>query len=370
MMRTLSVVFAFAIAVGCGGSSNTITVNPGDSIQEAVNAAAPGSRIVVMPGQYVETHGGQAAVLVEKSLQLVAQSDGDNIVELLPGPGNTEGILVRGTADAFIENVLVDGFTIDGFSENGIWTYYVRDFEIRNNNVGNSDHVGIYPQLSADGLVRDNVAFGGRDSAMWLSGTESIRVIDNVVYGAPIGIQVNLSRDVEVDNVEAYDNVVGIAFNHPLSSGLDDVTIAPGWQNESVRLANSSAIDNNLPNPVSSGLIGNLPTGLGLLMAGADGSYVEDNTFQDNNYAGMVLIDWCLATGDTDPDCLPDGNTMVRNIVTGNGEDPPPHEFEALASDVIVLGAGVDNCMADNTFNTNVGADTIQQASCPPWDAD
>lgn len=321
-----------------------------------------------MPGEYVETHGGQAAVLVTKSLQLIGSREGGGAATILPGPGNTEGILVRGTADAFIEDVLIEGFTIDGFQENGIWTYYVRDFEIRNNNVGNADHVGIYPQLSAAGLVRDNTAFGGLDSAMWVSGSEDLRVIDNVVHSAPIGLQVNVSKGIDVARTTAYNNVVGVALNHHLTSGLGgDVGLGFGYLEEDVRFADSEVYDNNLPNPVSGGLIGGLPTGLGLLMAGADGSYVEDNSLIDNDYAGMVLIDYCIATGDSDPDCAPDDNTMVRNTITGNGTNPPDHQFEDLASDVIVLGAGTGNCMADNEYDTNVGAAEIEAESCAPY---
>ena len=368
MMRLmLALVLLSASACGGGGSSNTIVVQPGESIQAAVDAAAPGSRIEVMPGEYVENHGGQAAVLVEKSLQLIGNNEGGE-VKILPGPGNTEGIWVRGTADAFIEDVLIEGFTIDGFSKNGIWTFYVRDFEITNNNVGNSDHVGIYPQLSAQGLVSENTAFGGLDSAMWVSGSEDIRVIDNEVYAAPIGLQVNVSKNVEVDDITAYGNVTGIAFTHPLASGLgDNVDLAFGYRSESVRFANSEVYDNNLVNPVSSGSVGALPRGTGVLMAGHDRTYVEDNSLTGNDYGGLVLVDYCIATGETDEDCAPDGNTIVRNTITGNGTNPPPSDFQDLAADVIVVGAGTGNCMANNTYGTEVGAAGISAASCPPF---
>lgn len=369
----LMIGLVLLVAIGCSsdddsGSSDTITVRPGESIQAAVDAAPPGGRVEVMPGEYVETHGGQAAVLVEKSLQLIGLNE-DGEVKILPGPGNTEGIFVRGTADAFIEDILIEGFTVDGFSENGIWTFYTRNFEIRNNNVGNSDHVGIYPQLSAQGLVRDNTAFGGLDSAMWVSGSEDIRVIDNEVYGAPIGLQVNVSKNVEVERITASDNVVGIALTHPLASGLgENVDLAFGYRSESVRFADSEVFENNLPNPVSGGLVGQLPTGTGLLMAGHDRTYVEDSSFTDNDYAGLVLVDFCLVTGDTDEDCAPDDNTIVRNTITGNGTNPPDTPFGALASDVIVVaGEGTGNCMADNTYDTNVGADAIEAESCPPF---
>ncbi len=372
MMRLILVLVLLSVTSGCGdddsGSSGTITVRPGDSIQAAVDAAVPGSRVEVMPGEYVETHGGQAAVLVEKSLQLVGLNAGGE-VKILPGPGNTEGIYVRGTADAFIEDVLIEGFSVDGFSQNGIWTVFVRNFEIRNNSVGNSDHVGIYPQLSAQGLVRDNTAFGGLDSALWVSGSEDIRVIDNEVYGAPIGLQVNVSKSVDVDGITAYGNVTGIAFTHPLASGLgDDVDLAFGYRSESVRLANSAIYENNLPNPVSGGSVGALVTGTGLLMAGHDRTYVEDNSLTDNDYAGLVLVDYCLVTDETDEDCAPDDNTIVRNTITGNGANPPPGPFSGLAGDVIVVNfIGTGNCMADNTYDTNFGAEGIEFESCPPF---
>ena len=370
MKRILPALALLTFALGCSDSSNdtVITVQPGESIQAAVDAAPPGGTVVVMPGEYVETHGGQAAVLIEKPLQLVANRENGGVVTILPGPGNTEGIWVRGTADAFVEDVLIEGFTVDGFGENGIWTYYARNFEIRDNNVGNSDHVGIYPQLSAQGLVRDNVAYGGRDSAMWVSGSEEVRVIDNVVYEAPIGLQVNVSKAIEVERITAYGNVTGIALTHPLASGLgDNVDLAFGYRSESVRFADSEVYDNNLVNPVSSGSVGALPQGTGMLLAGHDRAYVEDNSFTDNDYAGLVMVDYCIVTGESDEDCAPDDNTIVRNTITGNGTDPPPSEFQDLASDVIVVGAGTGNCMAENTYDTTVGGESISAASCAPW---
>ena len=371
-MKRLVPALALLFAFGCSDSSNdsnTITVQPGESIQAAVDAAPPGGRVVVMPGEYVETHGGQAAVLIEKPLQLVANRDDGGVVKILPGPGNTEGIWVRGTADAFVEDVLIEGFTIDGFEENGIWTYYARNFEIRNNDVGNSDHVGIYPQLSAQGLVRDNIAYGGLDSAMWVSGSEEVRLIDNVAYAAPIGLQVNVSKAIEVERVTAYGNVTGIALTHPLASGLgDNVDLAFGYRSESVYFADSAVYDNNLVNPVSSGSVGGLPQGTGMLIAGHDRAYVEDNSFTDNHYAGLLIVDYCVATGETDEDCAPDDNTIVGNTITGNGTNPPPSDFQALASDVVVVAPGDGNCMADNTYDTTVGGAMIAAASCAPFE--
>jgi hypothetical protein len=68
-------------------------VAPGESIQAAVDAAKPRDTVVVMPGDYMETHGGSAAVLITKSLKLIAKSQ--------PGPGAS--CPVPGTSTASIE---------------------------------------------------------------------------------------------------------------------------------------------------------------------------------------------------------------------------------------------------------------------------
>jgi hypothetical protein len=75
----------------------TITVNPGDSIQAAVDAAAPGDTVKVMPGDYTEPAASGPAVRITKSLKLLAKSKlKDNIrVRILMGPGRTDGIVVE-----------------------------------------------------------------------------------------------------------------------------------------------------------------------------------------------------------------------------------------------------------------------------------
>ena len=221
MKITFLLAGVLLISYGCGDGSTApdtdalpeaIVVNPGESIQEAVETAPPESRLVVRPGTYMETHGGRVAVLITKPLHLVADTSSGEAVRIVPGPGNTEGIMFEGTAAARVENVRIEGFTVEGFSENGIWPRYARDFEILNNTVIDSDHVGIYPYLSHDGLVKNNVAYGGLDSALWVTGSERIRVIENDIHTAPTGLEISASRDIEATDNKVYNNVVGIGL--------------------------------------------------------------------------------------------------------------------------------------------------------------
>ena len=62
------------VSTPTAATAKSITVKPGESIQAAVDAAAPGDTIKVMPGDYTETHPGTAAVRITKPLKLIAKS--------------------------------------------------------------------------------------------------------------------------------------------------------------------------------------------------------------------------------------------------------------------------------------------------------
>src|SRR5262249_51194554 len=116
-------------------------VTPGQSIQEAVDAASPGDSIVVMPGDYTETHAGTAAVRITKPLRLLAKSRLPKVkVRILPGPGQRHGIIVEpaNPGDPDVAGVTIQGFTIEGFPNNGIWLRHVDNFKIeRNESIAN-----------------------------------------------------------------------------------------------------------------------------------------------------------------------------------------------------------------------------------------
>jgi hypothetical protein len=119
---------------GSGGIPAT-TVRPGESIQAAVDAAAAGDTIEVMPGDYVEEHEGRAAVRITKPLKLVALSRPGERVRILPSGAQRHGILVEpeNQGDPDVDGVEIKGFTVEGFQNNGIWLRYVQNFVIEGN---------------------------------------------------------------------------------------------------------------------------------------------------------------------------------------------------------------------------------------------
>jgi parallel beta-helix repeat protein len=366
-------------------TAKTITVSQGQSIQAAVDAAKPGDTVKVLSGDYYESgrpysdeqqDNGMAAVLVTKSLTLTASGK----VRILSqsGLGLTDGIVAEGAAGKDINGLVIKGFIVEGFSNNGIKLAHVKNFSIENNTSKNNEENGIWPTLSANGQVKKNIAYGAKDSALWIEASQNVRVIENELYQSPTGLEVTISKNVTMENNNIHDNTVGIGLYHPAAAGLPQENWPQGpygnWQ-----VSKNYVHDNNVENTAEGGEVALLPPGLGILILGVDRVEVEENRIEKNNFVGIGMVDWCVALGD--PGCqktsLPPGfedtaldyNEIEGNRFAGNhtGEDLVLGPDIVLpASDILYLGAdffapgvlpgGTHNCQSGNKAPNNAPA--------------
>lgn len=369
-MRTalLSILALALAASGCSDDDpvygpSARTVRPGESIQAAVDAASPGETIRVLPGDYTETHGGKAAVRVTKPLKLVAASNPPaERVRILPAPGQRQGILVEpaNEGDPWVDGIEIKGFTVEGFPNNGIWLRYVSNYVIEGNESINNLENGIWPTLSANGEVKKNVSYGSLDSALWVEASENVRIVENDLSRSPTGLEITVSNDIFMERNDVHDNVVGIGLYHPSGAGLPPEDWPKNQPFRNWQVIDNHVHDNNLDNPVSGGLVGELPSGGGILLLGVDDVLVERNRFEDNDFFGVAFIDYCVAVDGTNNSCgnnppyyadtAPEDIRIIDNVATGNGADPPGGVFAQFAGDLLGLG-GKDNCASGNTAN-------------------
>jgi len=358
------------LATATSAEAKIHRVSEGESIQAAVDAASPGDTILVDPGTYETTGGLYGLHVTTDNLRLIGK--------VKKGPGNRGKVRILATAGqqtglyaappgcdykdntcgGELKGFYLRGFTVEDFPDNGIQTRWVNDFTfIQNESVDNLNN-GIYLTLSANGLVQNNVSYGSLDTAMWVAGSEHVRVIGNELYDSPIGLEITVANDVYVANNEIYDNTVGIGLFHPNSAGNPQLPVMANWVIE-----NNYVHDNNLPNPAPPGsLQAGLPLGGGILLIGVSDHVIRKNTIDDNKFFGIAVLGYCTSVADTDQDCsLPgqgpqadpsaNNNLIDKNDLTDNGLNPPVHDLAFAASDIIYLQfleSGTGNCFQRN----------------------
>jgi len=377
-MNLRHICAAVGIAASMVGATANATVHrvfPGESIQAAIDVAAPGDTILVEPGTYRFVPPPMEAGKYYYGLRI--KTDNLRLIgKVVPGrgeagkvrlvydapvdpydnvraadvgagvyaapdvslPGQTRSCDPDVSADSALgqlckanslKNFYIRGFTVVGFPRNGIQTRWVEGFEfIRNESINNLNN-GIYPTLSANGLVQNNVSYGSLDTAMWVAGSENVRVIGNEVFGSVIGFEITVSNEVWVTQNRIHDNTVGIGLFHPNGAGNPPKPVMANWIIE-----HNNVYGNNRPNDAPEGSFQSaLPPGIGILVAGVSDHVIAKNRVEGNGFVGIAVLGWCTANDGGPNNCSAkppiadprsNNNLVSLNKVSGNGTSPPP----------------------------------------------
>jgi len=254
-------------------------VNPGESIQAAIDAAVPGEVITVNPGTYNLGFGEELDI----TKPLILRSSGGAGVTFIT-PAFSEYII-----DINADNVTIDGFTINGNAYNAgiiIW--------------------GIHRDLTVVNNVIDCTINGGssQDGFRAFQGQNNHTIVNNEIFGGYNGIVANDVRDSQISGNTITDvtdhgiHLVQSPFNTISNNVIDQV--AGGTDADGIHLDFNSPT-NEVENNTISNCVGN-----GIYM---DSRY---HTIQDND---IDLCDTGIRGGDNSGNHL-----IVRNNVTNGNE--------------------------------------------------
>jgi parallel beta-helix repeat protein len=239
----------------------------------------------------------------------------------------------------------------------------VDNFRIENNTSIDNLENGIWPTLSANGLVKKNVSYGSQDSAMWVEGSQNVRVIKNELHDSPTGLEITVSKNITAMSNDVHDNTIGVGLYHPSAAGLPPLGGDGDWE-----IVHNHVHDNNKPNTAPPGsMSAQLPPGGGILVLGADRVHVTANQVDNNDFFGVAVVDWCVAVSGSDFDCTlrppavepaPDDDTFVSNTLATNATNPIPFgglEFFAADFTYLAVPPSHGNCFAKNDYTTFKG---------------
>jgi parallel beta-helix repeat protein len=331
------------------GHTAVVQVQPGQSIQAAIDAARPGTRIEIAPGTYAE-----ALTINKADLQLVGRtgSDGSGVVLTPPAGGQAkDGIDVNAGG----KGVVLRNFTVSGFASNGVVLTGVRHFRLSQVTATNDGEYGLFPVHSADGVIESCTATGHTDTGIDVGQSTNVQVRSSTASGNVNGFEVENSSRVKVVGNQSFNNTAGVLV--VLLPGLD---VKKGSDN---LVANNTVHDNNRANVATPGDIASfVPAGSGILVVGTARTTVRDNTVTGNALVGVGVVSTLLLAqlGGLPPSAItgidpnPEHTLVQGNTVTGNGTvtAPPPLQAADLAWD----GTGKGNVWKNNTFGTSVPA--------------
>jgi hypothetical protein len=243
-----------------------------DSIQAAVDAAAPRDLILVGPGVYRE------AVTVTETPGLTIRGTSRNAV-VLDGEFQREDAVFVTADDVVVENVTARRYTRNGFFWTGVEGYRASYVTAHNNRL-----YGVYAFDSVHGRFDNSYASGHTDSGFYVGQCEPCHaLVDNVraEHNAVGYSGTNAGGYLTVRDSEWRENMGGIVPN-----SLDTEANPP---QDSCRIEGNLVEENHNPDAPDSAF-GYAAFGTGINLAGGRNNEVVDNTVRDHANFGIVAV--------------------------------------------------------------------------------
>jgi parallel beta-helix repeat protein len=327
--RLIAIGSASALAIGLSAvtaNAQGSVVLPGQSIQAAVDAASPGSTVVLAPGTFHES------VSITKPLNLVGSGRGTVLVP--GGPTNDcspNGICVVAPGG----KVSISSLTVRGYGFSGIVGFSARQgLRVTAVRAEDNGEYGIAAFDSHDLSWVGNYASNADEAGFYVGDTEdaSALLAGNTAVGNAIGFFMRDSRQGRVIGNSATGNCVGIL-------GLDtgEAISAGDWTvtGNQVRNNTKACAPTEEAPPLS---------GAGVALLGPDDYTVTGNVITGNTPSGpsafsggVVVLDSTVFGGST-----PNGNVVRYNQIRGNNPD------------ILWDGTGTGNVLTPNSCVTSV----------------
>jgi nitrous oxidase accessory protein NosD len=338
----LSLLLGLPATAAWAGGAKVRVVEPGESIQAAIDAASPGDTILVKPGTYAEALVVQTDDLTlkgSKGTVLTMPASSDNICTELSG-GTVVGICALGEVNfetfeviEYLEGPRISGFRIRGFTDSGIIALGTDGLRATGNWFEDNAGYGIFSLLSIRPLLAHNTASGNGDAGLYVGGNQDVdaTVVGNTSWDNALGIFLRDVSNGSATGNHVFDNCTGILL---LANAPGPVT---NWtvRHNLVRRNNKTDCGE-----------GGATSGTGILLLGASDNEVSKNVVVGNRgeapFGGGIVLVTAEPEEPGGEALAPSGNVVRKNVALRNAP------FD-LSRD----GTGDGNRFVDNLCRTS-----------------
>ncbi len=281
--------------------AGAVTLSPSDNaqeeIQEALILAKPGSTIELVAGTY---HFLSGLSLDVDNVTIKGAGMDKTILSFKGQNAGSEGLLVTSNGvtllDFAVEDTAGDAIKVKG--ADGISFIRVRA-EWTGGPKSTNGAYGLYPVESKNVLIDGCAAIGASDAGIYIGQSQNIIVRNSVAKYNVAGIEIENSFNADVHDNLATHNTGGIL--------VFDLPNLPQQGGHNVRVFNNRSIDNDTVNFAPEGnIVGNVPTGTGLIIMANHNVEVFNNEFSGNGTVNISITAYLSQPGEkVDPKYYP-----------------------------------------------------------------
>jgi parallel beta-helix repeat protein len=278
---------------GCSKPSTTARIEPGkDAAKQAQTAlinAAPGSVVEFGEG----TFEFASTLSCDKSDITIRGQGKDKTILSFKDQGQGTGgeaLSITSKKGVAIEDLAVIDAKGDAIKVTGCDGLTFRNVRVAWSGGPKTENgaYGLYPVMCANVLVEDCAVSDASDAGIYVGQSEKIIVRRNHVEHNVAGIEIENSVDADVyDNVATHNTGGILVFSLP-----DLPKLKVGHH---TRVYKNEIVDNNHPNFAPKGaIVGNVPSGTGLMILANRHVEVFDNTIANNQNCGLTICSYLV----------------------------------------------------------------------------
>jgi parallel beta-helix repeat protein len=331
LLVLLACAAALGLAPTAGAQGKVIKVEPGESIQAAIDRASPGDTIKVARGVFHEN-----VAITKNHLTLRGAGSGKHgtvlkpadeptlnvcTFEVAPGVFLVDGICVAGefVPEPFelgdpVVGTKIRGFHVKGFSGFGIILLNANDSTVKRVQASHNEGYGISGFFLSGVRFLHSYVHHNVEPGFYVGDSPDARavIVGNRADHNEIGIFLRDSSNGVVRHNKTNDNCAGIVI---LETGAPDPSA--DWRVKKNLVRHNNEVCEGEPEEGEPGL-----SGIGIAMAGTDRALVKKNLVFGNRPSGESLISGGIVVFSTaDPSIGgddPNDNLINKNVAFGN----------------------------------------------------